>query len=102
MANYRALFAYFHALVLGIATSLKKLLTDSDITVRGKSIECLYVIAGHAIGRDAFLEEEIIVPLSKLFDDKEDIARKNAHKALERISETPPGKLLIKKARIKS
>ena len=77
--------------VSGIASSLKKLLTDSDTTVRQKSTECLYVIAGHAIGRDSFLEDEIIEPLSKLFDDKEDIARKNAHKALERISETPQG-----------
>ena len=79
------------ALREGIATSLKQLLTDPDITVRQKSTECLYVIAGHAIGRDSFLDEEIIVPLSKLFDDSEDIARKNAHKALEQISETPPG-----------
>ena len=31
------------------------------------------------------------MPLSQLFDDKEDIARKNAHKAIERVSETPLG-----------
>jgi len=79
------------ALREGIAQSLKKLLIDGDITVRQKSTECLYVIAGHAIGRDAFLDEEIILPLAKLFDDKEDIARKNAHMALEMISETAPG-----------
>ena len=48
-------------------------------------------MTGHAIGRDAFLDGEIILPLSKLFDDKEDIARKNAHMAMEMISETPPG-----------
>lgn len=46
---------------------------------------------GHAIGRDAFLIGEVIVPMSKLFDDKEDIVRKNAHKAIETISETHPG-----------
>ena len=51
--------------------------------------------AGHAIGRDAFLEENIIVPLSKQFDDLEDIVRKNAHKAIEMISETPAGKYII-------
>lgn len=50
--------------------------------------------AGHAIGRDAFLEHNIIPPVSKLFDDKVDIARKNAHKAIEMISETPLGKLM--------
>ena len=37
-------------------------------------------MAGHAVGRDAFLENEIIIPVSKLFDDPVDIARKNAHK----------------------
>ncbi|XP_064634832.1 radial spoke head 14 homolog [Lineus longissimus] len=74
-----------------IPESLKNLLTDSDLTVRQKATECLFVIAGHAIGRDSFLEKEIIIPVSKLFDDKEDIARKNAHKAIEMISETPDG-----------
>lgn len=79
------------ALRVGIAGSLKKLLSDKDTTVRQKSTECLYVIGCHAIGRDAFLEHNIIPPVSKLFDDKEDIARKNAHKAIEMISETPLG-----------
>jgi len=79
------------ALKVGIAESLKKLLTDPDTTVRQKSTECLYVIGSHAIGRDAFLEHNIIPPVSKLFDDKVDIARKNAHKAMEMISETPLG-----------
>ena len=51
-----------------------------------------YCFAGHAIGRDAFLENGIIMPLSVLFDDKEDIARKRAHQAIEMISETPQGK----------
>lgn len=79
------------ALRCGIAESLKKLLIDEDITVRQKATECLYVIGGHAIGRDAFLDHEIIIPISKLFDDKEDVARKNAHMAIQIISETPPG-----------
>ena len=47
---------------------------------RQKATECLFVMAGHAVGRDAFLENEIIIPVSKLFDDPVDIARKNAHK----------------------
>jgi hypothetical protein len=29
---------------------------------------------GHAVGRDAFLEHGVVEPVSKLFDDKEDIA----------------------------
>ncbi|XP_078331854.1 radial spoke head 14 homolog [Crassostrea virginica] len=79
------------ALRVGIAESLKVLLTDGDLTVRQKATECLFVIGGHAIGRDAFLDNGIIPPVAKLFDDKEDIARKNAHQAIEMISETPTG-----------
>lgn len=45
----------------------------------------------HAIGREAFLREDIVLPLSKLFDDKEDIARINAHMAIEMLSESPKG-----------
>ncbi|KAL3841941.1 hypothetical protein ACJMK2_020018 [Sinanodonta woodiana] len=76
---------------IGIAASLKKLLSDPDITVRQKSTECLFIIAGHAIGRSAFLDHGIIPVISKLFDDKEDIARKNSHMAIEMLSETPQG-----------
>ena len=56
-----------------------------------KMICTLHIIPGHAVGRDAFLDHSIIIPLSRLFDDGEDIVRKNAHKAIEMISETPPG-----------
>ena len=79
------------ALREGIAKSLKILLEDGDDTVRHRATECLYIIATHAIGREAFLCQEIIVPLSKLFDDKEDIVRKNAHKAVEMVAEMPVG-----------
>lgn len=79
------------ALHVGIAESLRKLLTDADLTVRQKATECLFVIGGHAVGRDAFLEHGIIEPVAKLFDDKEDVARRNAHQAVEMISETPLG-----------
>lgn len=37
------------------------------------------------------MDNGIIPPVAKLFDDKEDIARKNAHQAMKMISETPPG-----------
>jgi hypothetical protein len=53
-------------LTTGIVSSLKKLLSDVDATVRHMTTEVLYIIAGHASGRDAFLEHKIIVPLSKL------------------------------------
>ena len=47
-------------------SSLKRLLADTDATVRHKTTEVLYIISGHASGRDAFLEHEIITPLSNL------------------------------------
>ena len=52
--------------VTGIVVSLKQLLSDFDATIRHKSTEVLYIISGHASGRDAFLDYEIITPLSKL------------------------------------
>ncbi len=48
-------------------------------------------LPGHALGRQCFLEQGVIEPLSKLFDDKEDIARRNAHRAMEQASESPAG-----------
>ncbi|XP_013387310.1 radial spoke head 14 homolog [Lingula anatina] len=94
----RSLCDYLHdpehiaeALRQGIPESLKGLLDDKDVTVRQKATECLYIIAGYAVGREAFLDQNIIIPLSKLFADKEDIVRKNAHKAMEMVSETMTG-----------
>lgn len=45
----------------------------------------------HAIGRDVFLSAGIIQPISELWNDTEDIVRRNAHRALKMISETPLG-----------
>lgn len=45
----------------------------------------------HAIGREVFLESEIIRPVSELWEDNEAIVRKNAHLTLKMISETPTG-----------
>lgn len=46
---------------------------------------------GHNIGRDAFIDFSIIFPLSKLFDDELDIVRRNAHMAMEMLTEFHPG-----------
>ncbi|KAK2568148.1 Radial spoke head 14-like protein [Acropora cervicornis] len=46
---------------------------------------------GHAVGRDAFLDHDIIVPLSQLFDDNVYQARRNAHKAIEMCVHMSPG-----------
>ncbi|XP_033102303.1 radial spoke head 14 homolog [Anneissia japonica] len=79
------------ALRVGVVASLKALLTDPDGTVRNKTTEVLYIISGHNSGRDAFMDESIIVPLSRLFDDDLYIVRKNAHMAIEMLCEFYPG-----------
>jgi hypothetical protein len=50
---------------------------------------------GNFNGRKAIVEEGIIHNLSILFDDKEDMARKNAHKTVEMVSELVFGKKLF-------
>lgn len=50
----------------GVVSSLKGLLANVDATVRHKTTEVLCIIAGHASGREAFLDHQIITPLSKL------------------------------------
>jgi len=72
----------------GIVESLKTLLCDQDVTVRHKSTECLHVIACNAIGRQAIIMHDVIEPLASLFDDSEDIVRRNAHRAIEMVSES--------------
>jgi len=47
--------------------------------------------AGHVVGRQAIVVHEVIRPLSRLFDDDEDIVRRNAHRAIEMISESNIG-----------
>jgi len=47
--------------------------------------------AGHVVGRQAIVVHEVICPLSRLFDDDEDIVRRNAHHAIEMISESNIG-----------
>jgi len=48
-------------------------------------------VSGHVVGRQAIVVHEVIRPLSRLFDDDEDIVRRNAHRAIEMISETNIG-----------
>jgi hypothetical protein len=72
----------------GIVESLKMLLEDEDVTCRRKSTECLYVMACHAIGRQAIVVHEVIEPLAGLFSDPEDTVRRNVHQAIEMVSES--------------
>jgi hypothetical protein len=79
------------ALRCGMMQSLKALLTDGDVTVRWKSLQVLYVIACHSVGREAYLALEVIAPVSRLFEDENDMVRKFAHLALEMVAEVPFG-----------
>ncbi|KAK7475793.1 hypothetical protein BaRGS_00032939 [Batillaria attramentaria] len=60
------------ALRVGIAVSLKKLLTDPDLTVRQKATECLYVFAG-ALG----IVQTNLVPIlvQKLLSELDEIKK---------------------------
>ena len=46
---------------------------------------------GHTIGRDAFLEYDIVEPLSQLFDDDELLVRVNVHSTFLMLSYTING-----------
>eukprot|EP00912_Choanoflagellata_sp_UC4_P002170 UC4_evm9s1370 len=72
----------------GVISSLKSLLGDADNDVRIKATEALYLMAGHAVGRQVFVSDHIISPLSERFDDSVKRVRKNSHAALERCSRT--------------
>jgi len=47
--------------------------------------------SGHVVGRQAIVVHEVILPLSRLFNDDENIVRNNAHRAIEMISESNIG-----------
>uniref|UniRef100_H2Y5I1 Condensin complex subunit 1 C-terminal domain-containing protein n=1 Tax=Ciona savignyi TaxID=51511 RepID=H2Y5I1_CIOSA len=81
----------YEAIGVGCIESLKKLLNDKDSTVRHKATEVLYIMATHNVGRNAFLEYKVILPVAKLFDDEVEIVRKNSHLALKMVSEIPSG-----------
>ncbi|XP_068094460.1 radial spoke head 14 homolog isoform X2 [Hyperolius riggenbachi] len=71
--------------------SLKALLSDEDSTVRRKTTEIFYIVAGHNVGREGILRSEVVIALSHLLDDSEDIVRRNMHQTYEMLSELPSG-----------
>lgn len=75
----------------GIPESLKALLADSDEFCRYKAAECLFVLSCNFNGRKAIVEQGIVNQLSALFNDNENMSRKNAHKTIEMVSELPYG-----------
>ncbi|KAG8597110.1 hypothetical protein GDO81_002167 [Engystomops pustulosus] len=85
----------YQAVHLGFMESLKTLLYDQDSTVRQKTTEIFYIMAGHNIGRDGILRNDIITSMSPLLDDPVDICRRNMHQTYEMLSELPAGLLAI-------
>lgn len=79
------------ALREGIAHSLKELLADEDGLVRERAAKVLCNIAQHSLGRQAFLQEDIITALSKLFSDALFEVRVNAHSAVEMCARNTEG-----------
>ncbi|XP_053326350.1 radial spoke head 14 homolog [Spea bombifrons] len=81
----------YKAVTLGFLESLKYLLYDQDCTVREKTTEVFYIIAGHNVGREGILRSDIIIALSQLLDDPVDICRRNVHQTFEMLAELPAG-----------
>ena len=48
-------------------------------------------IPGHSVGRDAFIEFDVIPAIAELFEDSNDIVRKFAQQAIEMVAEVPFG-----------
>jgi hypothetical protein len=48
---------------------------------------------GNCNGRKALIDQELVIDLAVLFDDKDAMARKNSHKTIEMLSEFPFGNI---------
>ncbi|XP_003803189.1 radial spoke head 14 homolog [Otolemur garnettii] len=81
----------YEAINIGCLESLKGLLKDIDDVVRIKATEVLNIMATHNVGRDGFLENDIIYSLSFLLNDPHPICRKNLHKAYKQLAQLPSG-----------
>lgn len=79
------------AIRIGIITSLKSRLADEDNYVRIKATENLLLLSNHAKGRDALLENNIIEPISVLFEDAMLPVRTNVHSLLEMLTRSESG-----------
>ncbi|XP_039627624.1 radial spoke head 14 homolog [Polypterus senegalus] len=81
----------YETIETGCLENLKRLLRDEDSVVRRKTTEVLYELSVHNVGRDAFLQNEVILSLAELLDEPVAICRVNMHKTLEMLSEFTPG-----------
>lgn len=77
------------AINIGCLESLKALLKDTNSMVRIKTTEVLHIMATHNVGREGFLEHDIIFSLSFLLDDPEKACRKNLHVVFKHLAQVP-------------
>ncbi|KAJ3217998.1 Radial spoke head 14 [Dinochytrium kinnereticum] len=75
----------------GIVMKLTQMLIEKDLTIKQKATECLSIIAGHAVGRASLVENNTLVSLSKLFDDENDLVRKNLHEVFLKLTTQQSG-----------
>ncbi|XP_008572731.1 PREDICTED: rhabdoid tumor deletion region protein 1 [Galeopterus variegatus] len=83
----------YEAINIGCLESLKALLKDSDHMVRIKTTEVLHIMATHNVGRDGFLEHDIIPALALLLNDPQRICRENLHQTYKQLAQLPSGRL---------
>ncbi|XP_043845432.1 radial spoke head 14 homolog [Dromiciops gliroides] len=81
----------YEAISIGFLNSLKVLLRDPDNTVRQKTIEVLYIMSNHSVGREGFLKHQIILALSKILDDPVLLCRKFLHMTYASVAQIPRG-----------
>ncbi|XP_061025757.1 radial spoke head 14 homolog [Eubalaena glacialis] len=81
----------YTAIRIGCLESLKALLKDTNDLVRIKTTEVLYVMATHNVGRDGFLEHDVIHALSFLLSDPQSACRENLHLAFKHLAQLPAG-----------
>ncbi|XP_030192323.1 radial spoke head 14 homolog [Lynx canadensis] len=79
------------AIDTGCLESLKVLLKDNNDMVRIKTTEVLYIMATHNVGREGFLEHDVILALSSLLNDPQSACRKNLHLAFKHVALLPSG-----------
>ncbi|XP_037014693.2 radial spoke head 14 homolog [Artibeus jamaicensis] len=83
------------AIKTGCLESLRALLKDSNHLVRIKATEVLSIMAAHNVGREGFLEHDIIAALSFLLNDSQTACRVNTHLAFKHLAQLPSGALGI-------
>nr|XP_019832657.1 PREDICTED: radial spoke head 14 homolog [Bos indicus] len=83
----------YTAISIGCLESLKALLKDTNDLVRIKTTEVLCIMATHNVGREGFLEHNVIQALSFLLSDAQPACRENLYTAFKHLAQLPAGAL---------